>query len=306
MEDTSERESGGNPGSNSFTLAHLVIIICLLVFGAMIAYPILSRPTYGSGPSLGMMSSKQINLAAIMYANDYDTSMPLGTSWHTGKDQLCLPVPVGCFSTWAWSIQAYMKTPGLFADASATPNPKRMLGQDRFDTWETQFGYNYTFLSPYIPVADPANSNQHVIGVSHVSATAPAQRVMVASKWARSNLKTLDMWGTGFPGGMLLDAAVDPPVCAPLPQMCVTNWGDGGFFDRTNPKYGMLLDPVEGRYTGGVAFRTATQAVVGFLDGHSKKLTERALAVGTNYAPGIPAASVVVTSSSSYLWSLKK
>lgn len=295
---------------HDFNLGNIILIGTLIFIFVLLAIAFLPYPNGGGHDGKGAVSvshTKQMSLAAAMYAADYDGYLPLGTAWHTGKDQLCFPAPAGCFSTWAWEVQAYLKTSGLFNDPTTERNPRRADGQDRFDTLFTQYGYNYAFLSPYRRAKSSDSSNQRVIGVSLTAATNAANTVMVASKWTRVNTPMVGFWGTGIPGGMLADAGLEPPVCSNLKQLCLSNWGKNEFFDQANPANGILLTNREGRFTGGVAGRAkGDQAIVGFLDGHSKKLTYVALARGTNWTPTIEASAVVVTDSKEYLWNVVK
>lgn len=295
--------------SSSFNLAHVVGIMIFIFVIGIVAYPVLQPAHDGGGKkAVSLSNAKQISLAALIYSADFDEYLPLGTSWHTGRnDQLCFPAPAGCFSTWAWSIQPYMKSEGLFLDPLVPPNPRGAKGKDRFDTFHLQYGYNYANLSPFLPAKDVRNSNQRVTGISQSTASNAAQTVMVTSKWARSATPSAETWSTGFPGGMLADAAIDPPDCTGIASLCFGNWGKSGFYDRSDPAKGMLLPEHEGRFMGGVAIRLHQETVVvGLLDGHAAQKTYLALAAGTNWGPGVGASTVVVSDPKKYLWSVAK
>lgn len=192
-----------------FNLGNTILITTFIFIFALVALPLLPYPngTHDGKGAVSLSNTKQMSLAATMYASDYDGYLPLGTAWHTGKDQLCFPPPAGCFSTWAWTVQAYMKSSGLFNDPTTARNPRLAEGQDRFDTLYTQYGYNYAFLSPCILGKSSEVSNQRVVGVSLSTATQAANTVMVASKWGLVSPPT---WtDSGAPGSR--------EACSPMP-----------------------------------------------------------------------------------------
>lgn len=283
---------------------HVVVITGLILLAAVFLFPIFAHAKLGGGPSPGYSEMKRQVLAVIMYSSDYNDELPVGTAWNTGKDQLCYPAPVGCFSTWAWSVSPYIKSIKAFED----PNLKGIEPEQRpqWATYFCDFGYNYVHLSPYIISRTPSGERIEVHPVKQTSAWSPAQTVMITSKWSSRLHAEKYTWANSFPGGMVADAAAEPPVCSDLPQLCLTNWGLGGFFDQADLSKGMFVDVTEGRYTGGVAFRAASQAIVGFLDGHSSKLPRQRLAAGTNWTPTILAKDMRVTKPTAYLWSVTK
>lgn len=282
---------------------HILAISGLVVGGVVLTVPMFATAHLSlRGGAVSLSNAKQQALAAILYSDDNGTMLPLGTAWNTGKDQLCYPQPVGCFSTWAWATRAYAKEQDFYRDDSVRA---RNRGPEslRWDTFYSDFGYNYVHLSPYRLRSD---GRVAVSSVSVEHLTAPANTVMIASKWSPALVKSRVNWANAFPGGMVMDAAVEPPVCAPLPQLCLTGWGRNGFFDQSQASKGLYLDEQEGRYTGGVARRHYNQAFVAFADGHGKKLTAAALAAGTNWRASIEAKDVLLTSPRNYLWSATK
>lgn len=268
------------------------VIACLCTFAAL-GYPML-RTQDDSATHVADQTK-----GVLLYTADYDDYLPLGTAWNTGKDQMCMSKY--CFATWAYTVTPYMTSYTSFHDPNAPANPPQTK-QMEYDTFHTQYGYNYSFLSPNKLLS----TGLHVQGVSKSAATSAAQTVMIASKWASSKLSTSMVWSTGIPEGMLADAGVEPPNCLVIPGYCMSGWGAHSFFDHTGDPNGMQLEETEGRYTGGVAFRDNGKVVVGWLDGHVSSLTPAELAVGTNWAPSIEATAVTVTDAPHYLWSLAK
>lgn len=279
----------------AFTLIELLVVIAIIAILAAILFPVFAQAKQSAKAAASLSNNKQETLGVIMYATDFDDVLPLGTAWNTGRDQLCYGGPPLCFAVWSWSIQPYVKNSGLFMDPLAVPNPTRASAQANFDTYYVQYGYNYTFLSPYWTL------NGVATGLSSTSVGQPAETVLISSKWANNENGSGYDWGTWFPGGMLAAAAVDSPDCWHIPQWCLDSWGRNGFYDAT------LLGgkEVAGAYTGGNSLRAAGNSVVGFVDGHTKKLQPGNLAAGSNWTRTIDRSQVVINNVAKYMWDIQ-
>jgi len=285
----------------AFTLIELLVVIAIIAILAAILFPVFAQAKLAAKATAALSNTKQDDLAILMYSNDVDDKLPLGTSWNTGNDQLCYGAGT-CFSTWAWVTQPYTKNSNIFLDPTTSPNPALgTLPQRLVDTYYTQFGYNYTWLSPY--VTDPLGGEDPT-STSATSFSKPSQTVMIASKWNNKDNQSGFDWATSFPppgqGGMLAGPGIDAPSCWTIPQWCLYGWG--GVNDSGSFFWGQLkLSITEGGQTGGMALRASNQATVAWLDGHSTKNTAGSLAVGTTWTPTADG-GVTVTDSTKYLW----
>lgn len=282
----------------AFTLIELLVVIAIIAILAAILFPVFAQAKAAAKGTVSLSNTKQTVLANLMYSTDADGNFVLGTAWNTGND----PLTFGdgfAFSTWAWSVQPYMKSTGLMLDPLAPGNTVLSgIPQNITDTFMPQFGYNFTFLSP---VTGPSNA-QTPTSTSDTQAANPAATVMVVSKFTGSEYDmSSGTWATGFPGGMLADAAASVPDCYSIPQWCLDNWGQGSFFDATLK----IKTDVAGRYSGGNAVRASNNSVVGFTDGHAKKMSISALGAGTNWTPTLAVGSLITNDTDKYLWDLK-
>lgn len=133
--------------------------------------------------AVSLSNSKQQSMATALYSADYNDYLPLGTAWLAGKNaQLCLPAPVGCFSTWGWAIQAYMKSSELFVDPMLRRKRRPGAELDRLSPFYSHYGYNYAYLSPF---TTKDGFSQHVTAISRAQAADPENTILSASKWAR-------------------------------------------------------------------------------------------------------------------------
>jgi len=298
-----------------FTLIELLVVIAIIAILAAILFPVFAQAKAQAKAASALSNSKQLDLACIMYENDADDNFPLGTSWDApatqpASDELCFGgVVLGatCFNSWTWNTAPYVKNVGVLGDVSGPTNTDYFgLPMNVANLFSPSFGFNYAFLSP-INLGTPTISS-----VAATAADAPANTVMIASKWIQADTATTNsVWFVGpIPGGMSQDAASESVECGSLAQNCFTDWGRGGAMNNTG-----VIDittETEGAYTAGNAFRVAGQITVGWVDGHAKRMGYGALSVGTNFnynaANGSPGGNgdITVTHASQYLWSLNK
>ncbi len=274
----------------AFTLIELLVVIAIIAILAAILFPVFAQAKASAKASVTVSNVKQASLAIVMYGADADDVFPIATAWNTGSDQLQFGAGLA-FSTWAWKSLPYTKNSDLFADALATPNARRTANQQNFDTFYVQMGYNHSYLSP-----DFGSTPGSQRPVSQTSFANPAETVMIASKYAQLENKSGFVWGTAFPGGILSDATVDAPDCYSIPQWCLAGWGGAGFFENT-----LKLTTVQGGRTGGVSFRHANLATVGWVDGHVKRSSAGFLAQGSNWTPTRPE-GVLLQDTTKYVW----
>ncbi len=278
----------------AFTLIELLVVIAIIAILAAILFPVFAQAKQAAKATASLSNVKQNNLGIILYAGDYDDNFVLGTAWNTGGDQLAYG-PGLAFSVWTWSVRPYIKNVDLYQDPLAPKNPARTTNRDRFDSYYVQYGFNYANLSPDFGAGGPT-------GPTSVSTTAvanPADTVMITAKWANSENGSGSDWGTAFPNGMLAAAGAEPPACYFIPSWCLAGWGSGGFFDNT-----LGLPDAAGANTGGNSARAANQHIVGFTDGHAKRMTSGALAAGTDWTPTAPE-GIDITDVTKYLWDVQ-
>lgn len=309
-----------NNTRRAFTLIELLVVIAIIAILAAILFPVFAQAKAAAKNTAALSNTKQQTLGILMYQNDYDDTFPLGTEWSAtpGGTQLgWLNGPY--FSTWAWQIAPYIKTGQIFQDPLASPLPTTLTPAINYQTLYTGFGYNYTFLSP---IAGSTPNKQYFTSTTSSQGGNPAATVMVASKWIEQDNTTPYIWGTGFPTvsggqltgaqGMIADPGAQTPNCNYLLDWCLTDWGAGGFFDTVANGGVLNLPIVDGRLTGGNAFRYSNVVNCGWVDGHAKATNYNALAGGSTFnysaAKGAPGSSghIVISHIGAYSWSLSK
>lgn len=302
---------------SAFTLIELLVVIAIIAILAAILFPVFAQAKAAAKEVSALSNTKQLCLSVIMYEGDNDDYFPLGTAWNTGSDAFCLGGT--CASTWAWATAPYVKNAGLLLDpTSGQTNPDWFSnlpnGQEVSNTFSPHFGYNYTYLSPIIPVGSTSAYTQ---AESSTQAQNPADTVMITSKmlWQDEALySTGQFWlvYTFGPGGMIEEAASESVDCGPLWDYCFSDWGQGGAWDTGTPSNGTAIPITEGRYTAGDAYRVANKITTAWVDGHATKASIGYLATGTNFNISAPAGStgssgnISIIHAAQYPWSLTK
>jgi prepilin-type N-terminal cleavage/methylation domain-containing protein len=265
----------------AFTLIELLVVIAIIAILAAILFPVFAQAKAAAKATASLSNTKQNTLAIIMYAGDVDDTFVIAQANGTQPGQsFAIPGLAEQVTPWTSLIQPYSKNVDLFRD----PLGPTIAALPPFNVSDTvkltpEYGFNFAFLNTVTTTG--------FSGVSATTAANPADTVLITSKNAFSE-------STGFQKitpSTGWDASTSylafPPAGA---GYGVTyNWGRGGFFE-TN------VAAVEGgKYTGGVSPRSTDKVIVGFVDGHAKKLDPNVLAGGTGYNYDKTGASTTLT-----------
>ncbi len=244
-----------------FTLIELLVVIAIIAILAAILFPVFAQAKLAAKKASDLSNEKQLDLAAIIYTNDYDDNLPLGGS--------CEMVPASgwCsnsnFITWRELEEPYIKN-GLASGTSAGLNPN------------TPFEYGGIFASPGAPqwgrgyemhgtlVPSPQNwgwnwvtNASEIQTVSTTTLRHPSQTMLLMTQGINTSASADQGIYVGVPpGNGLLDADWgynDPTTGLPT-------WPGG---DADAPSW---YDAVTPRY------RFNSTANVGFGDGHVKTI----------------------------------
>jgi len=165
-------------GRRGFTLIELLVVIAIIAILAAILFPVFARAREKARQSSCLSNEKQIAIAILMYAQDYDEMLP------KYRQDSASP---GCQYLWAMVIQPYVKNTQLGVCPSA---PAGALG----------YGCN---LSHTMPCRSGA-------GFPLAKVPRPAQAALVADAAATGNCNTprTGVESDGF-------AVIYCPICGP-------------------------------------------------------------------------------------------
>jgi len=289
----------------AFTLIELLVVIAIIAILAAILFPVFAQAKLAAKATSALSNVKQDELAALMYQNDYDDTFVLGGAWNTGNDPVCFGADT-CASSWVWLIQPYQKNADIDNDPMA-PTVSVGAGWTK-PAWISIFssvGYNYGGLSPYMA----GTSNPFTQAVTTSSLATPASMPVFAGKDSASEMTTgteyvyAYQFQPGVDNGPLLNNTIERPFCNEN-NYCLASWG----VDMTSDEQGqidtLLSDNImAGARTGRSALRAANEATYSFADGHAKRLSPGAAAVGTNFNINANANNTVITNTNTYMWS---
>jgi prepilin-type N-terminal cleavage/methylation domain-containing protein/prepilin-type processing-associated H-X9-DG protein len=93
----------------AFTLIELLVVIAIIAILAAILFPVFAQAKVAAKKSADLSNIKQMQLATIMYAGDFDDIMPLGAYW------VNLPSVGWKYQSWKVNCLPYIKNKDLFA-----------------------------------------------------------------------------------------------------------------------------------------------------------------------------------------------
>ncbi len=251
----------------AFTLIELLVVIAIIAILAAILFPVFAQAKNAAKKTVSISNTKQISLAGVLYANDYDdTTAPLYWFDPTNMSQ---PSTQG-FYYWGVLFLPYTKTEAILIAPSDTADDPTLhgagcVGGGRFDPNDTchlylygltsSYGYNYRYL----------NSQQaggflgfYYAGISMSTIGDSSNTV----QFGESTLKDKAAPGTTTPVKTDVGyARIEPPF--------IGNWANFTYPDARSQ--GQLWP----RFS-------KQQVIIGWLDGHTKvKAVNQLVGAGT-------------------------
>lgn len=283
----------------AFTLIELLVVIAIIAILAAILFPVFAQAKKSAKAAASLAHIKQVTMAEMMYAVDRDDKFVPDYTW--GGPTAILgwnwSDPNTTYAPWSWLVLPYIKTAGLLQDPQTAPEP-RSWGSNAITYCNyTQFGYNYSNLSPSYSSNPQGGWFRSTLSQSGV--VKPAETVMMAAKnsFAKGNG---EWWWWGYGSGLIGQCNVDGPDCNIIPGWCWGNWGTTTGNCCAYPL--TLRQRIEGSNTGFVSLRKANQAIVSFVDGHCQSMDDMAIAAGTNWTPNVADTALVTPDVSKYIW----
>lgn len=108
----------------AFTLIELLVVIAIIAILAAILFPVFAQAKMAAKKTVDISNLKQISLATLMYANDYDDGTPQ-SSWEVSPAYgPLIPWDLKKYQVhWTYLLQPYVKNYAIFiAPADQTPD----------------------------------------------------------------------------------------------------------------------------------------------------------------------------------------
>ena len=168
----------GNALSNSraFTLIELLVVVAIIAILAAILFPVFASANVAAKKTQSLSNVKQIDLAWIMYGDDYDdtcmrirvlvSTTQAAYFWGLWDDDLQRLEPKNGL------LYPYTKSQGVQRDPSFDSSSRAALG-------EIGYGYNYGYLSP--SSFAPPTYQETPIPVTYGEIGKPAETVSFAT-----------------------------------------------------------------------------------------------------------------------------
>jgi len=197
-----------------FTLIELLVVIAIIAILAAILFPVFAQAREKARQATCLSNNKQIGLAVMMYAQDYDEGLPLGSFLLPGMTSAV---------TWQDLIEPYIKV-----GAGANANPNSPANRKDVAFWVCpSIGNNGFPVATGDPQPGPFASSFYSKGLSYINNAyymptmhrlaptygwfpgkpsvlaafdAPAQVVLVTEGWGYIGNTSGDDWTTGCKG----------------------------------------------------------------------------------------------------------
>ncbi|MDR3708246.1 MAG: DUF1559 domain-containing protein [Capsulimonadaceae bacterium] len=225
----------------AFTLIELLVVIAIISILAAILFPVFATAREKARQTACLSNEKQIGLAMIQYAQDYDEFFTGGTN------------PYGSGEGWAGTIYPYVKAAKVFACPSDTS----------FNGAVCSYAYNYNFSIP----ASQGNPKGFIaLSMAQLSACSKTVLLTEVSNCGPFDI-TNDMTTWSSPDGDGAGASYNP-FCMNTPTLGKYATG----YLRYSTQSSTYFTDTVGRHSNGSNFILA--------DGHVKWLMPNSVAAG--------------------------
>ncbi|MFH1631676.1 MAG: DUF1559 domain-containing protein [bacterium] len=120
---------------SGFTLIELLVVIAIIAILAAILFPVFAKAREKARQTSCLSNLKQIGLGAMMYAQDYDETMPITQGYIPAATLIANQVE------WIFTIQPYIKNKQIYVCPSRTTNA--IYGGGTSDTTWGGCSYSY-------------------------------------------------------------------------------------------------------------------------------------------------------------------
>ncbi len=246
----------------AFTLIELLVVIAIIAILAAILFPVFAQAKLAAKATSSLSNTKQLGLAVIMYAGDFDDMAPLLVAYNGSGMPFTYGSPYGEPNTWSWVTTPYIKSGQLFTDPLAgNDNGYAANGHNYFftsaaawDEFSPQYGYNSPLLNTQTHASGPLDPNYN--SVSMTSLSRPADFVMLTDAASTADAG----YAYYVDGGVTNFSGIEPPYCF---SGCSDLWYGEWFTTPTGYGYGGMQTNVnEGSATGGVALAKGWASLV--------------------------------------------
>jgi prepilin-type N-terminal cleavage/methylation domain-containing protein/prepilin-type processing-associated H-X9-DG protein len=313
-----------NKLARAFTLIELLVVIAIIAILAAILFPVFAQAKQAAKKTAAVSNMKQGELAALMYANDYDDGFMLsdsgsvnGPGWGFGPPdtvpfQVMAPYTkntqfvIDPMDPWQSETQRIVSQCQYMGCTIATVTPVERayaLGV------RSNMGYNFAFFSPWIYQKQPTGTYIGSASLNSSQVTQPAHTLMFGTSiWNRT--------ASGAPSGggnwvVQTPCWNDANGNLLQPMSSYNNYSGAGqvysYGSGWDPNplswivYGGLWPFYAQTSSTAAAGAQNGQVIIGFADGHVKAMPISQVPAGCS-AYGTGALRGTVTDATKFIW----
>ncbi len=274
-----------------FTLIELLVVIAIIAILAAILFPVFAQARATARGAASIRNLKQVVLASLMNAQDYDETMVPCETWGTeARINGHQTVKGGIdFNSWRALVFPYTKSLDIFDDPAAPPifqDPSFASAPEINTLLYGNLAMNHMFMGPVY-----YNGSTFLPkGIALAGIAKPSETIYYTEMY-NAGIDGTKEWNT--PGVYYWSGMVDAPMCwdsnldGSDPNQvdgniaCIGNWGKNDGWDTF-----IGLDVNHGGQTGGVTPRVTGGVNTCFGDGHVKRIRLGDMAAGTTFQIG--------------------
>jgi prepilin-type N-terminal cleavage/methylation domain-containing protein/prepilin-type processing-associated H-X9-DG protein len=122
-----------------FTLIELLVVIAIIAILAAILFPVFARAREKARQTSCLSNVKQMMLGVLMYAQDYDETLPVASHWTTYDNN----APSSTYTYWYESLNPYVKNTDIFVCPSQ-PGGDPVAARPGYGWNYQEFGYQHS------------------------------------------------------------------------------------------------------------------------------------------------------------------
>ena len=241
-------------GRRGFTLIELLVVIAIIALLAAILFPVFATAREKARVASCASNEKQIGLALIQYAQDYDETFPCDYGSGTPGNNYASDYGYG----WSYEIYPYLKSGAIFAcpDDSfnlGSGNPKVVAGDSNIS-----YGANFNLIQ-YGPDAVNSNKYAKLASLSAAASTVLVYEVANIDGWT-AGVVSQDPVGDGAPNFLVPPVTTVSPYGYPCCQLTLSSYNDAYFVGSYG--FGEYATGTIGEWTNGTVGAPFTNGTV--------------------------------------------
>lgn len=246
--------------TSGFTLIELLVVIAIIAILAAILFPVFAQAREKARQSSCISNSKQLNMALLMYVQDYDEQFP------SGRYNPAYPNAADFGKGWAGQIYSYTKNVGILKCPDDSTGEIKGTG---ITLSPVSYLYNYNIATH----AGLASLNAPSSTVLLAESIGDQVNAAAGDELPSSSIPVYSAAGNGLSVLTAIDGTSMPAVAGPVQY---ATGAMGGYHLTTAPlaPYPALFNKELGRHTDGAIFSMG--------DGHTKYFKPQSVSPGAN------------------------